>query len=117
MIFALGEDGTLVIFETLRHVQTACEGIDVESGAWDFYGDSGEPLTPVFITQNRTSSYLFGLFSTVVSSQNFDLRPVFGEAQPSLSACLSPDTPIEPNPWFSSVDDVHAHLKARRTIA
>ena len=114
MIFALGEDGTLEVFETLGHVQIACEGIDVESGVWDFYGDNGEPLTPVFISPNKTSSHLFGLFSTVVSSQNFDLEPVAGSIEPNLSACLSLDTPIAPNPWFSSVDDVRAYLEARR---
>jgi hypothetical protein len=114
VIFALGEDGTLEVFETLSQVQTACEGIDVESGVWDFYGDNGEPLTPVFITPNQTRSHLFGLFSTVVSSQNFDLQPVAAGTEPSLSACLSLDAPIAQNPWFSSVADVRAYLKARR---
>jgi hypothetical protein len=113
VIFALGEDGTLEVFETLRQVQTACEGLDVESGVWDFYGDKGEPLTPVFITPNKTSSHLFGLFSTVVSSQNFDLEPATGAAQPSLLACLRLDTPIASNRWFSSVADVRAYLEAR----
>jgi hypothetical protein len=113
VIFALGEDGTLEVFETLGQVQTACEGIDVESGVWDFYGDNGEPLTPVFIIPNKTSSHLFGLFSTVVSSQNFDLKPVACDTEPGLAACLRSDTPIAPNPWFSSVTDVRAYLEAR----
>jgi hypothetical protein len=115
VIFALREDGALEVFETLDQVRTACEGIDVESGVWDFYGDNGEPLTPVSITPNKTSSHLFGLFSTVVSSQNFDLKPVAGDTEPSLSACLGPDTPIEPNPWFSSVADVRAYLASATT--
>lgn len=114
MIFALGEDGTLEVFETLREVQTRCEGIDVESGVWDFYGDNGEPLFPVFAAPNRVKRHFFGLFSTVKSSQNFDLKPVAGDSEPHLSDCLSTDTPIEPNPWFSSVSDVRSYIQAQR---
>jgi hypothetical protein len=113
VIFALGEDSVLEIFENLQQVQTACEGIDVESGVWDFYGDNGEPLIPVFVTPNKVSSHLFGLFSTVVSSQNFDLKPVTGDTEPWLLRCLGPDTPLEPNPWFSSLSQVRTYLEQR----
>lgn len=113
MIFALGEDGVLEIFDDLRQVRVACEGIDVESGVWDFYGDSGEPLIPVFLTPNKTRSRLFGLLSTVVSSQNFDFKPAGDGSQPQLLQCLSPDTLLKANPRFSSVAEIRAYLEAR----
>jgi hypothetical protein len=49
----------------------------------------------------------------VVSSQNFDLKPVAGDTEPWLVACFSADTHTEPNPWFSSMAEVRAYLEER----
>jgi len=89
-----------------------CEGIDVESGVWDFFGENGEPLTPVFRTPNEVASHLFGLFSTVKSSQDFEFAAAKG-SEPWLKDCLSPNVVLEPSGPFSSMEEVRAYLESR----
>ena len=113
MIFAFGEDGTLELFADLGEVRVHCEGIDVESGVWDFYDENGEPLLPVFRTPSRIRTYLFGLFSSVTSSQDFSFKPAADATEPSLLQCLSPSVVLAPNSRFSSIDEVRSYLEGR----
>ena len=112
MIFALGEDGTLDIFADIVAVQTHCEGIDVESSVWDFFGENGEPLTPIFRTPNVVTRSMFGLFSAIQSSQDFALAPA-KDGEPWLKDCLAPNTILNPNGRFSSLAEVVAYLESR----
>jgi len=105
MIFALGEDGCLDVFEDIKAMRDQCEGIDVESGVWDFFGENGEPLTASFCTPNKVISHVFGLFSTVKSSQDFGFATAKVN-EPWLQDCLSAHTILKPNGRFSSMTEV-----------
>ena len=111
LIFAIGEDGTLEVFDNIFSVRRDCEGIDVESGVWDFFDAKGTPLKPVFHHPNRVEKFLFGLFTSITSSQKFDLVPDSTKAQPDLLACLAAITILEKNDYFSDVASVRTYLQ------
>ena len=52
MIFVFVEDGTLEIIEELEEARRNYEGIDVESGVYDFYNEAGTYLKAVFTKPN-----------------------------------------------------------------
>ncbi len=109
IFFALCEDGTLEIFESLHKIRKQCEGIDVESGVWQFYDAQGKPLKPHFHTPNVVKKHLFGLITSIASSQNFDLVPAVDEAP--LLAVVTEETILNPNKAFKTMTELTAHLK------
>lgn len=110
LIFAIGEDGMLSVFDGISSVRRDCEGIDVESGVWDFFDARGMPLKPVFHHPNLVKKFLFGFFTSITSSQKFDLVPDGSAAQPNLLACLGDTTSLEKNDYFSDVASVRNYL-------
>jgi hypothetical protein len=111
LIFAIGEDGMLSIFDGISSVRRDCEGIDVESGVWDFFDARGMPLKPVFHHPNRVEEHLLGLFTSITSSQIFDLVPDSTKAQSDLLACLADIIILEKNDYFSDVASVRTYLQ------
>lgn len=109
--FALCEDGTLDVFESLQQIRRQCEGIDVESGVWDFFDHAGKPLTPLFHTPNRIKKHLFGLITSIASSQHFDLVPAISGDEPPLLDILTEQTILNPNKIFKTMTELLAHLK------
>ncbi len=114
MIFALGEDGVVTLFADLAAVRTACEGVDVESGVWDFFDASGKPLEPRFIVPNRVSKVLGKIVAA--SSGVFELVPAHDASEPALLECLTDGILLDPNPHFASIDALRAYLISARTI-
>lgn len=113
--FALCEDGTLDIFESIHEIRKQCEGIDVESGVWDFFDHTGKPLTPLFHTPNRIKKHLFGLITSITSSQNFDLVPQEDGGQPQLLNLLTEKTILNPNKFFKDISEVADYAKKQQT--
>ena len=111
LIFSIGEDGSLSVFDGISSVRRDCEGIDVESGVWDFFDSTGTPLKPVFHHPNLVKKFLFGFFTSITSSQKFDLVPDGSAAQPNLLACLVDITSIEKNDHFSDVASIRTYLQ------
>jgi hypothetical protein len=112
LIIAIGEDGTLSVFDGISSVRRDCEGIDVESGVWDFFDAKGTPLKPVFHHPNLVKKFLFGFFTSITSSQKFDLVPDSTAAHPNLLTCLGDTTSIEKNDHFSDVASIRTYLQA-----
>ncbi|MDP2204733.1 MAG: hypothetical protein Q8K65_00325 [Alphaproteobacteria bacterium] len=116
MIFGYGDDGVLEVFESVADVRRDCEGIDVESGTWDFFDAAGLPLKPVFRVPNKVEKHFFGMFTSVVSSQEFDLVPVTDGSEPALVRSITPDTPLgRRGALFESAADVIAYLSTKDT--
>jgi hypothetical protein len=112
LIFSIGEDGKLSVFDGISSVRRDCEGIDVESGVWDFFDSKGRPLKPVFHHPNLVKKFLFGFFTSITSSQKFDLVPDSSAAQPNLLLSLGDTTSLEKNDYFSDVASVRTYLQA-----
>ena len=108
LIFALGEDGVLSIFDNVETIRQECEGIDVERGVWEFYDYTGSALKPKFYSPNFIKKHLFGIFGSVTSSQNFSLVP--DKEELSLLKCLTNDTLLEKNFHFKDLGSVYEYL-------
>jgi hypothetical protein len=111
-IFALGEDGVVTLHADLAAVRTQCEGIDVESGVWDFFDAAGKPLEPRFIVPNRVSKVLGKIVAA--SSGVFELVPARDASEPALLECLADGVLLRSNPRFASIEDLRAYLIAAR---
>lgn len=110
IIFAFGEDGLLSVFDDLKAVQLECEGIDVESGVWDFFNYKGEPIKSNFINPNIVKKHLFGLVSSIESSQNFSFVLEENNSEPNLESILSTIVGLENNNHFSNIAEVKRYL-------
>lgn len=111
IFFALCEDGTLEIFESVNEIRKHCEGIDVESGVWQFYDAQGKPLKAHFNTPNVVKKHLFGLITSIASSQHFDLVLAISGDEPPLLDILTEQTILNPNKIFKTMTELLAHLK------
>ena len=111
MIFAFLEDGTLEILEGAADAQCEYEGIDVESGTVRFYDESGVYLEPRFSVPNR-SGRLLGLLGRVESGV-YDLVPNPEAPQDSFALALYETVILQPNRWFSSLDELKKAMASR----
>lgn len=111
MIFAVVEDGRVVVFESIEHVRRQCDPEDVESGVFEFYAEDGTWLRPRLSTTTRAR------FS------GREEAPVWFELVPDPRApsevdgfelALGECTAVDPNPRFASVPAILAHIRARR---
>ena len=112
MIFAFVEDGTLAAYATSAEAIQRWEGIDVESGTVRFYDESGAHLQPRFTVPNR-SGKLPGLLGRMQSG-TYDLIPNPGAEVDSFALALHEARVLQPNPWFSSLEQLKAALSAKR---
>ncbi len=109
IIFALGEDGVLSVFNDLHEVRLECEGIDVESGVWDFFNYQGKSVRPYFNSPNIIRKHLFGMLKSVESSQNFSF--VLNDSEPDLGLLLDDISYLEDNKHFNSIAEVKSYLE------
>ena len=111
MLFAFLEDGTLAVYETAADAIRNYEGIDVESGVVHFFDESGTYLEPRFTTPNRTGK-IFGLFGWVVSGK-YELVANASAVADSFALALYETRSMEPNPWFTSLEQLKSVLSAQ----
>ena len=112
MIFAFVEDGSLQIKRDLREVRRDFEAVDVENLVVTFYDDQGQPLVPVFTRPNRRRKFLGILVS--LEQGEFELQPTRDPTWDPIEVALDETVSLEPNPFFSSIEQIRAHLlKAR----
>ena len=107
MIFVFAEDGSLEIIASLEEARRNYEGIDVESGVFQFFDDSGTYLEPQFTKPNRTGRFL-GIFKWVESGE-FELVPS-PRADEDIYAYLAETSELKPNPWFTELEWVRRFL-------
>ena len=108
MIFAFVEDGSLQIKRDLREVRRDFEAVDVENLVVTFYDDKGCPLAPVFTRPNRRRKLLGFLVS--LEQGEFELEPTRDPTWDPIEIVLNETVTLEPNPFFSSIEQVRAHL-------
>jgi hypothetical protein len=108
MIFAFVEDGTLEVYENLIAAQQAYEGIDVEDGVVHFYDETGTYLEPRFIIPNRRGKML-GIFGWVISGV-YELVANPQIEQDTFALALYETKYIEPNPWFTNLEQLKSEL-------
>ena len=111
MIFAFLEDGTLQILESEAEAQREFEGIDVESGTVRFYDESGVYLEPRFRVPNR-SGKLLGVLGWMESGV-YELVPNPDAQEDSFALALHETGILQPNRWFSSLEELKTALAAR----
>lgn len=109
MIFIFAEDASLDVVADVEAARRKCEGLDVESGVYAFYDADGRQLEAVFRVPNRRRSLFGGLIRwgdsgvfDLVAHPQARLSPIAGE--------LADVVLLEPNPYFDSLEAVHAHL-------
>jgi hypothetical protein len=112
MIFAFVEDGSLHIKRDLNEVRRDFEAVDVENLVVTFYDDTGQPLAPVFTRPNRRRKLLGFLVS--LEQGEFELQPTQAPTRDPIEVVLDETVTLEPNPFFTSLEEVRTHLlKAR----
>ncbi len=114
MIFVFAEDGSLEIVAGLDEARRNYEGIDVESGVFHFFDDTGTYLEPRFTKPNKRGR-LLGIFKWVESGE-FDLVPSPGVGEDIL-VHLADTSEMEPNSWFKSLQEVKQFFTSRRSIS
>lgn len=113
MIFVFIEDGTLEVVASLQEARRNYEGIDVESGIFQFFDEYGIYLEPRFTKPNRTGRFL-GIFSWVESGE-YELVPNPDAEEDSILEKLSEQILLAPNVWFRNLEEVKSYLKSRST--
>lgn len=111
MLFAFIEDGTLEVLADRAEALSRFEPVDVESGTVVFYDDRGRPLTPVFPHRSERRFLGFRLDS---DPGPYEFEPSTDATATPLETALVEAAAMTPNAWFSTLDDVRAHLSARR---
>ena len=112
MILVFVEDGTLEIVEGLEEARRNYEGIDVESGVYEFYDEKGIYLKPIFTKPNKINK-LFWLFSSIVSGE-YILEPAPNEGEDIITA-LKETIALTDNRWFKNLDEVKKFLTSAST--
>jgi hypothetical protein len=111
LIFAFGDDGGLTVYESAAEAIRDWEGIDVESGAVHFYDQQGTCLEPRFSKPNRRGKWL-GLVGWVESG-TYELIPNARSEQDPFALALFEVGFLNPNKWFSSLDQLKAAMSAQ----
>jgi hypothetical protein len=112
MIFVFLDDSTLDVIENLEEAQRNYEGIDVENEVYQFFDETGIYLEPQFTEPNKTGRFL-GILSWVESGQ-FELVSNT-ETDEDINLYLAETSEINPNPYFSSLEEVRQFLQRNRT--
>ena len=111
VIFAVLDDGGLLVHDSLAEVQRQHEGIDVEHGDVRFFDAEGRPLKPVFTELNRMG-HLLGF--EMIESGEYTLESVPGTDGSEFRKTILPAVAyLEPNERFGSLQSV---LKAFGSI-
>ena len=108
MIFVFLDDGTLDVIANLQEAQRNYEGIDVESGIFQFFDERGIYLEPQFTEPNKTGRFL-GIFQWVESGQFKLVRQT--ETDEDINLYLAETSEINPNPYFSNLEEVRHFLQ------
>ena len=108
MIFVFAEDSSLEIIASLEEARRNYECVDVESGVFQFFDDKGMYLEPQFTKPNRSGRFL-GIFKWVESGE-FELVSS-PKADEDINTYLAETSELEPNPWFTELDEVRRFLR------
>lgn len=111
MIFGFEEDGTLHVYETPEEAIRAYEGIDVVSGVVRFYDESGVYLEPKLIKRNRSGK----LLGIIKRAESWALELIASRAaqEDSFALALYETRVLDPNPWFTSLEQLKSVLAAK----
>ncbi len=103
MFAAETEECRLFVFASEADAIAQCEGLDVEAALWLFWTTDGTPLEPDFLIPNRR-----GLFR--VANGSYRLVEASPDHHADLAEALDMLLSMEPNPFFSSLEQVRAHV-------
>jgi hypothetical protein len=112
VIFAFLEDGTLEVHGSREEVIRRFEAADVESGAVNFYDESGTYLEASFARPRRLVR-LLGWLGWRSRRDAYELRPNPAADQESFAIALYETISVLPNEWFSSVEQIKSELSGR----
>ena len=112
VIFAFLEDGTLQILASVAAVAGEFEAADVESGAVQFYDESGTYLEPRFSVARGTVRFL-GWLGWPGAGNAYELHPNPAADQDSFAIALYETITLVPNEWFANMEQLKSELASR----
>jgi len=106
MLFAVTDDGTLLVLGDLDHARRQVETYEAESGDVVFYDESGRPLDVIFPPCEHPK-----LLGMVIDNTAGPFELIAAKAKrPNLLDSLGSILSLEPNPYFQSLSGVRDHL-------
>jgi hypothetical protein len=115
MIIVFADDQTVEVLPDIGSVRAECEAVDVESGAFQFFDELGRGLRPRFVTPVSRTPLLFGI--GMVSGGNFELDLDERDDGSAFATALANAVVIEPNPWFTTIEDLASFVTENRKRA
>jgi hypothetical protein len=112
LIFAFLDDGTLQVHGSVAAVTGRFEGADVESGAVQFYDETGTFLEPRFSMARRKARFL-GWLGWRSAGDAYELHPNPAADPDSFAIALYETITLAPNPWFASMEQLKSELATR----
>ena len=108
MIFVLLDEPTLLVLDGVAEANREIEPDIAAEGDFTFFDAQGRPLAPVF---PAPPDRRFLGMRIDDDPGPYDLRPAPPGAANLLAATAArPDLRLEPNGWFSSLDEVRHHV-------
>jgi hypothetical protein len=115
MIFAIDEDGALLVFESEAEVRRELEAIDVVSDVYTFFDENGNALSAtqdLLQVREGWRRFAFG------PSTSYSLRHATDDsAEPDLIALKTEVRYLMKNPYFGTIAEVMNHVRSRRGAA
>lgn len=112
MIFAFLEDGTLQVHGSVVEATGQFEAADAESGAVQFYDESGTYLEPRFSVARGTVRFL-GWLGWQGAGHAYELHPNPAADPDSFAIALYETITLAPNEWFASMEQLKSELASR----
>jgi hypothetical protein len=113
MILVFQDDRTLSVASDEASVYRNCEGVDVQSGVYRFYNESGNSLKVVFDVPVKQGKW-WSLWS--VDSGLYHLEVDLNPTGEPLWASFQQTAFLEPNEHFASLDDLKTFLRAHGAV-
>ena len=118
MIYLFSEDGGLQIVVTETEAIAQCEGIDAHNSTTWFFDEDGNPLYPVFDRPVSEKRFLWFFGSVDIGEYHLEIgdnsHPKFVK---SFSRSLSSTKYLEPNQFFTTLEQLTDHLRQRGVVA
>ena len=115
MIFAIDEDGALLVFEGEADVRRELEAIDVVSDVYAFFDESGHALSVAQDSLGVREGWRRFVFGP---STEYSFRyATDNSAEPDLFALKAEARYLKQNPHFGTIAEVMNHVRIRRGAA
>jgi hypothetical protein len=115
MIFAIAEDGGLLVFEDEAELRRDLEEIDVVGSVYSIFAEDGSALAVMQDPSEAREGWRRFVFGPNTA---YTLKEATGaESHVDLFASRSDVSYLEENPYFKTVDEVMSFARSRRATS